>query len=39
VVAAPEDGSFTVFVGVQLTSDADFEALDRILASFVVTPQ
>jgi serine protease Do len=39
VVASPEDGSFTVFVGVQLTSDADFEALDRILASFVVTPQ
>jgi serine protease Do len=39
VVAAPEDGSFTVFVGVQLTVDADFEALDRILASFVVTPQ
>jgi serine protease Do len=39
VVAAPEDGSFTVFVGVQLTVEADFEALDRILASFVVTPQ
>jgi len=39
VVAAPEDGSFTVFVGVQLAVDADFEALDRILASFVVTPQ
>ena len=39
VVAAPEDESFTVFVGVQLTVDADFEALDRILASFVVTPQ
>jgi serine protease Do len=39
IVAAPEDGSFTVFVGVQLTVEADFEALDRILASFVVTPQ
>ncbi len=39
VVAAPEDGSFTVFVGVQLTVEADFGALDRILASFVVTPQ
>jgi serine protease Do len=39
VVASPEDGSFTVFVGVQLTADADFEALDRILASFVVSQE
>ena len=39
VVAAPEDGSFTVFVGVQLTVEADFEALDRILASFVVSTE
>jgi serine protease Do len=39
VVATPEDSSFTVFIGVQLTVDADFEALDRLLASFVVTPQ
>jgi len=39
VVASPEDGSFTVFAGVQLTADADFEALDRILASFVVSQE
>ncbi|MBA2624987.1 MAG: trypsin-like peptidase domain-containing protein, partial [Acidimicrobiia bacterium] len=37
VVAAPADGSFTAFVGVQLVTAADFDALDRILASFVIS--
>jgi hypothetical protein len=36
VVAGPEDGSFTIWVGVQLVTDADFDALDQILNSFVV---
>ncbi len=34
-VGGPEDGSFTLALVVQLTSEADYEALDRILASFV----
>ncbi len=38
IVAVPADGSFAVFVLVQLVTDADFEALDRIIASFTVTP-
>jgi serine protease Do len=38
IVASPEGGEFTVFVGVQLVVEADFEALDRIIQSFKVTP-
>lgn len=36
VVAAPEDNAFAVAVAVQLVSDADLDALDRILDSFLV---
>jgi serine protease Do len=35
-VAMPEDGSFLVWVVVQITSDADVEALSRIVDSFEV---
>ncbi len=38
IVAVPADSSFAVFVLVQLVTDADFEALDRIIASFTVSP-
>lgn len=37
ISAGPEDGSFTVLVYVQLATDADLEALDHILDTFVVT--
>jgi serine protease Do len=37
VAAAPPDGSFLIVVQVQANQDRDFEALDRILASFVAT--
>jgi serine protease Do len=37
IVAGPEDRSFTVLVLVQMVTDADLEALDRILNSFVVS--
>ncbi|MDQ3147114.1 MAG: hypothetical protein M3R01_09330 [Actinomycetota bacterium] len=37
IVASPEGSEFTVFVGVQLVVEADFEALDRIIQSFKVT--
>ena len=34
----PAEGSeLTVFVGVQLVEEADYDALDRIIQSFVVT--
>lgn len=35
VAATPPDGSYLIIVQVQANSDRDFEALDRILASFV----
>jgi len=38
IVASPEGKEFTVFVGVQLVIEADYEALDQIISSFVVTP-
>jgi serine protease Do len=37
IVAGPEDGSFTIVVLVQMVTDADLDALDHILSSFVVT--
>jgi serine protease Do len=37
IVAGPEDGSFTIVVLVQMVTDADLDALDHILQSFVVT--
>jgi serine protease Do len=37
VAAAPEDRSFLLRVQIQANSDRDFDALDRILGSFVVT--
>lgn len=37
VAAAPADNSHLVVVEVQLITDADVEALDRILQSFIVT--
>jgi serine protease Do len=37
VGARPADGAFSVRVQVQANSDRDFQALDRILDSFVVT--
>ena len=36
IVAGPEDGSFKAAVLMQLVSDADFEALDQVIATFVV---
>ncbi|MFO7537940.1 MAG: trypsin-like peptidase domain-containing protein [Chloroflexota bacterium] len=36
VVVEPADGSYTAFVLVQVVSDADLDALDRILDSFIV---
>lgn len=36
VTAVPEARNFVILVGVQIVSDADLNALDRILASFVV---
>ncbi|MFC3686720.1 S1C family serine protease [Aquipuribacter hungaricus] len=38
IVAVPEGGDFMVFVGIQVVGQADLEALDRIIQSFVVTP-
>ena len=37
VAAQPSDGSFLLLVQVQANEDRDFDALDRILASFFVT--
>lgn len=37
LVVAPEDNAYTVGVTVQLVSDADLDALDRVLNSFVVS--
>lgn len=37
VVAAPEGGDYLVIVVVQVVTDADLAALDRILETFVVT--
>ncbi len=37
VVAAPEEGDFLVIVVIQVVTDADLAALDRILETFVVT--
>ncbi|MGF1645764.1 MAG: S1C family serine protease [Kineosporiaceae bacterium] len=37
VVAQPEDGSFLVSVQVQIVAERDFDALDQILNTFVVT--
>ena len=39
VVAAPEDDSFIIVVTVQVTSDADVAAIDRILETFVVVAE
>jgi serine protease Do len=36
IVAAPEDGGFIIWVQTQIVSDADLEALDRIINSFEV---
>ena len=36
VVAAPPDGSFLILVQVQANEERDFDALDHILASFLV---
>ena len=36
LVALPEDNSFLVFVAIQAISEADLEALDRILDTFIV---
>jgi serine protease Do len=38
IAAGPEDGTFTVLVIVQLVSEADFEALDQVIATFVYRP-
>jgi serine protease Do len=38
VAFEPSDGSFHGVIGVQILSDADVEALERALASFLVTP-
>jgi len=37
VAAQPEDGSFLVSVQVQIVAERDFDALDQILNTFVVT--
>ena len=37
IVAAPEGAEFTIFVGVQILNQADYEALDHVIQSFVVT--
>ncbi len=36
VAAEPPDGSFLILVQVQANEERDFDALDRILASFLV---
>lgn len=36
VAAVPEDREFLIWVSIQIVSDADFEALDHILNTFVV---
>ena len=38
LAAVPEDGSFVVHVQIQVVTEADLEALDRILATFIVSP-
>ena len=37
LVTTPADGSFHTLVAVQIVTDADLEALDHILNSFVVS--
>ncbi len=34
IVASPESGELIIFVAVALVTDADYEALDRIIQSF-----
>ena len=36
IVASPVGGDYTIFVNIQIANDADFEALDKIIASFRV---
>jgi serine protease Do len=36
LAAMPEDGSFIIFVQIQAVTDADLDALDRILDTFFV---
>ncbi len=38
VAAMPSDNSYTVVVAMQVVSDVDLEVLDRVLATFSVTP-
>jgi len=38
VAAMPDDGSFIVHVQIQVVTEADLEALDRILQTFIVNP-
>jgi serine protease Do len=37
IAAAPEGQEFTVYVNVQVLNDADYEALDRVIQSFIVS--
>jgi serine protease Do len=37
LAAVPSEGTYTVVIAIQLTSDADLEALDRILNTFQIT--
>lgn len=36
IAASPAGGSYTILVNIQMATDADFEALDRIIATFRV---
>ncbi len=38
IAAEPADGAFLVLLQVQISTDADFEALDRAISTFYVTP-
>ncbi len=39
IAASPPGGEFTIFVSVQILNQADYEALDHVIQSFVVTTE